>query len=739
MAGNKIDFSQVTVDPSLEYEYETRLKVDKISFAVIESRVQKMYGSNKSQSTQYTDYYVEDNNYRYTTDDNLTFTKMLKNELRAEYGEDLKYSLSTEHILDVSSFVVSEDRQMLLGLDAQAMKITNVRRKNRTPYIVGDISIHLTEVRNVNNVITSYEVEVETNPFAKSFKEDKFDEIVKNVYDNKKSELDSTLRRINISPLTDFGKLHRPIDLTIENILKGDIVNTVVSRKPDGEYRFIVVNDNYAWLVYPGTKSLYLGTSELFDTKSCVISGEIILDGETDVFVPFDLLYLRGRNIMEQDYQKRVVQLKKIVKDNTMIKFSNYSLRILHKTFARCGSVEQFFDQVKVIMSKATTYDTDGLIFTPNTKYGSYDIYKWKPIDELTVDAKLENGRYYLSMFNKTNKKRENIPYDGPVAKLKPKMIFRNIMNLPDGIIEFKPLMSNGEVVMEDNKVVLVSKRSRQDKMYPNTVGIASKLYNLIVNPISEKTITGENTVLMRKYHNTLKRRIFSNTDNNSYLIDIGSGKGGDISKWGNFQRVLAVEPDGSYIEEFKRRVRNSSMKNKINMIRATSEETEKIVNALNTWDVKDSTVYISFMFSYGFLWDPDRFNGMVNTITAINTKLKTKCKILFITVDGNRLKALFDNEGSDTITLNTISMSRVSENSMTISINDSNTVTRTQTEFFVYPRELFSKLGYSYIPKYSVRPRMIQNQILSSVYLYRQRKQSWMLVVKLGCEEKMP
>ena len=376
-------------------------------------------------------------------------------------------------------------------------------------------------------------------------------------------------------------------------------------------------------------------------------------------------------------------------------------MTVLHKTFAPCKETPQFFEQARLIFSKPTRYDTDGLIIAPDGGYNQSTIYKWKPVKDLSIDAELKEGKYYLSEFNKKTNKRDVVKYDDSRTKLRSKIVFRNTLNLSDGIIEFEPLMEEGEIVMDDGKVVLVSKRIRPDKTFPNTAGVAAKLHSLILSPISEQTLKGEDTVLMRKYHNILKRSIFDNAESNSYLIDIGSGKGGDLSKWGNFERVLAVEPDAGYVREFKRRLTNTRMKSRINIIQATSEETEKVLQGLDTWEVGEATVYISFMFSFGFLWDPDRYEGMIRTINAINERLNTKCRILFITIDGERLEMLFDREKSDKITLNTISMERLGTNSITITIDDSKTVARPQTEFFVYPKQLFSRLGYSFIPKY--------------------------------------
>jgi hypothetical protein len=703
MAANKIDLSQFSMnDQGVEYEYETRLKVDRITFSVLYARVASLY--EEAGTSEQTDYYVQEDNHRYTTHNNRSFTKIAKHQLQSIRNNDIKYSLSTETRVQTLSMVVSADKQRLV-VGSDQLTITQVRKKTRIMFTKKDVAIHLTQVRNADNVVTSFEVEVEADPSRDDFNEAEFNEVVDNVYNDNLGELSSVIQYMNISPLTNFDSLHRPVDLSLDDILSSKVANAIVSKKPDGEQRFLVISNGKAWFVFPGIKSVYLGKKDL---KDCVVAGELVLRGnimrlpqaKNNMFIPFDMLYTDGQNTMALPYRTRVKTLKKALIAGSL-EFSLYKMKIEHKPFRPCTSMSNFFTHIDKVISSKAKYQTDGLILAPDGGFKEGIIYKWKPVQELTIDAELRKDKYYLSYYDKQKNKVQITPYDSETANLKNDIIFKNPSGYPDGIIEFEPMMDGGELVTEDNKVVLVSKRPRPDKMYPNKVGVASRLHKLIVNPITEETIRGQNTVLMRKYHNKLKRRIF-NTDRKSYLIDIGSGKGGDISKWNKFERVLAVEPNPVYIEELERRKsQNPSMGQKIKVIEAASEDTQKIVEALDSWRIGDATVYISFMFCFGFLWDPDRFDGMVNTVKAINEKLNTKCKILYITLDGSKVEDLFAEAKSDNVTLNTISMTRVNFDSMEISIEDSKTVTEPQTEFLVYPKDLFQRIGYVSIPKY--------------------------------------
>ena len=119
MASSKIDLSQISIQPGLDYEYETRLKVDRISFEVIRWRVTKSFPNAEYSKISQTDYYVEEDDYRYTTFDNLSYDRVLKTEKRVAYDRDIKYSLSTEKVESTTYFVVSEDKKHLIGTDGE--------------------------------------------------------------------------------------------------------------------------------------------------------------------------------------------------------------------------------------------------------------------------------------------------------------------------------------------------------------------------------------------------------------------------------------------------------------------------------------------------------------------------------------------------------------------------------------------------------------------------------------------
>ena len=117
-------------------------------------------------------------------------------------------------------------------------------------------------------------------------------------------------------------------------------------------------------------------------------------------------------------------------------------------------------------------------------------------------------------------------------------------LNLPNNTIV--------EYAYDYERKMLVPSRVRHDKIKPNSYDIASDIWSDILLPIDNETMKGNTLLLMKRYHNRIKRELF--VGNGKYLLDIGSGRGGDINKWKGFDKIVAVEPNPEHIKELRRR-----------------------------------------------------------------------------------------------------------------------------------------------------------------------------------------
>ncbi|MEM0090448.1 MAG: hypothetical protein QXF84_03770, partial [Nitrososphaerota archaeon] len=98
--------------------------------------------------------------------------------------------------------------------------------------------------------------------------------------------------------------------------------------------------------------------------------------------------------------------------------------------------------------------------------------------------------------------------------------------------------------------------RTPNDKQYKDITNV-KKLMNMV--SIDEDTIRGRKFSLINRYHNRIKTELLKipmNTKNIKSILDIGSGRGGDVQKWvkAGYTHIVCVEPNDKHRVELKNR-----------------------------------------------------------------------------------------------------------------------------------------------------------------------------------------
>ena len=729
------------------YEYEARfLNFDRESFEKLKSKLKNISNNPARKDwkpfieTEYYDFIISGR--RYTSipgSDNLKMMDKIGIMFRKD--KNIKFVLSQEREQGISEDVIFVDDNIKFLSDVKEIELR--RKKLRTSFQVQKMKIDMTEV--VQNGNMKYEVELEIEPKYYKKQEKTFEQLV-GIIEKMMPSYDEIIEFFNSSMTSGkknnrdsliFGVVSRARDLKLEDISTGGIIkNYNVSVKADGEQRFLVTHKTGLWLMYPKNIMTRLGDLPDDMQEGSIISGELIskdkirdksiyLDAE-NIFVPFDATMIAGENILRNNYQDRLKKMYTVLKEGSYIKVNEVNkLFIMQKKYFKITSKDTFYKAMLDVLEerKKVIYKEDGLVFTPiksgyipsgSTKpfkdrvLNKYsDICKWKPSDRLTIDFMYEyDGEHIIK-----TKDRDIINFEStPISKYFKFVELDSLKSKSGSIIEFKP------VEVKDKEVVLKPDRIRDDKIFPNDYYIVENLHYLLMNPIRESTLLGQDTCLMRKFHNKLKRELLSDVRQDSYLIDIGSGKGGDLTKWKRYSKVLAIEPNTGYIHEFERRLEEQDMRDKVDILNARGEDTDTIVANVDSFlpeDLDGKKVYISFMFSLGFFWESDKaLQSLADTINQINKIVAErdgdKCEILFITIDGKRLNTLLENfnsskvPGTRTVDLNTIMITnKEGDKDIKISIKDSKTVTDVQTEYFVHINQLLEKINY-------ITPRLI-------------------------------
>lgn len=220
----------------------------------------------------------------------------------------------------------------------------------------------------------------------------------------------------------------------------------MIGNKADGIRTILFVKNNKVYLVST-TSIINIG-----ETK--VEMNDIIMDGEHIIsqnkYVCFDILYIDKINI-ENDI------IKKLELCNNYIKYLPYDIEIrkLYK-----------FDEYK--NRKKEKYPIDGVVFIPINN--NYPIYKWKPLNKLTIDFQLKettiNNKYILCVKDKDN----IIPY-----KYK-----GNVYRTSE------PSFKNGMIIeCKWKNDTFVPIRIRKDRISPNSLNTANHIMKSIKSYIN--------------------------------------------------------------------------------------------------------------------------------------------------------------------------------------------------------------------------------------------------------------
>lgn len=446
-----------------------------------------------------------------------------------------------------------------------------------------------------------------------------------------------------------------------KNIKIKDLLNTkdlIVTDKADGYRKLLFVNEGKLFLIYPPFDVLRLANRTELENNS-IFDGEFILSD----FLVFDLLVLNGKDMRDKPFSERLKILKSINKFPKIIRVKEFK--------------DDFYKATNEILDSISKkgYKNDGLIMNnKNDGYNKYSkIYKWKPIELLTIDFQiLRGGR--LGVIDDCEEHTKNI------IPFKDFTIETNISE--NQIVECRLVDNKWEVV-----------KVRNDREYPNNCTVAESIYQDIQNPITEKTIRGLDLVVMRKKHNIDKENLLQNVSGD--LLDIGSGRGGDIFKWlkNSIPNVYAVEPNSDNLKEFVSRLKDwqydgvyKKDKTTIHILQAYGQESSKILDF--SGEVTTVSIFDALTF---FFENEEVLDKLIETVE--NSKAT---KFIGIVMDGGKVQELlkgdeFKSSGWDIKRGKNYSTNSVYGKDIVINIEDS--IVTNQREFLVDFETLKNKL----------------------------------------------
>jgi len=279
------------------------------------------------------------------------------------------------------------------------------------------------------------------------------------------------------------------------------------------------------------------------------------------------------------------------------------------------------------------------------------DVCKWKHPKDLTIDFLIQikavednSRRLELYVFDGSAPViftgTERYPLLSENVRMKGPKLTIDEINYNNKIIEF-------EWVKENDKIILQPRKYRSDKTNPNQKIVAEDVWEDIMDPIFIEDLVGDTPELAIKYHNDIKKRLYRDlTDRynkNFNLLDIGSGRGGDIGKWKGFNgNIIAVEPYKPNRDQFIERLEKSGIKDRVTIVPLGGEQTIEITEAVRDNIPGGKVDVVTLMLSMSFFWSSDKhLDALVRTIV---TNLNPGGEIIFLTIDGDSLEEVFKN-----------------------------------------------------------------------------------------------
>ena len=219
--------------------------------------------------------------------------------------------------------------------------------------------------------------------------------------------------------------------------------------------------------------------------------------------------------------------------------------------------------------------------------------------------------------------------------------------------------ITNGLVIeFKNENDIYIPIRKRYNKIYPNSIETIKDNIRMINDPIELSTLRGEDIKLMRKYHNTIKDSLFRQADG-EYLLDLGSGRGGDVSKWMSkgYKKIVAIEPNLSHIKELSKRIMGIYGLNKVPVVKDSSDlillsnesivivntvaQDHKLISEVTRKLFDGQADVISMMLSLSFFETGS--TDYDNLMVTVGRNLKIGGSFIYLTVDGEKVNNIFD------------------------------------------------------------------------------------------------
>lgn len=586
--------------------------------------------------------YLYKDNHRKIVSEDGSEKFMIKKSLKYKKYNNYKFEYSIEEI--IKPFDMKEERK---------------RERLRTRYSLGEkLELHITKIEGKYN-----EVEIEYEIPGRKADNDDIDYFYSEVqgyideFEIHYNNFENLIKEFNpINSKSKYGSLDESVISKPRDIKKNDFSTENGKGIIEG-YTITIKANGIQLLLYSSGSYIYFVNHrkyfKVLDKKTCekfIILGEFFEDINT--FSPFDIIYTeRRKGIRNHPHHLERLELVKDIIENVKIDNINF----YWKKFIPIGkNVKQFEKAIKLVKSIEYPFTDDGLILTPiyhphnskqNIKQSTSisevpEILKIKPDHEKSFDVRvdLSSKKIYAHMIKQEYKGTKKFPL------CQEDILWSSIPDEADlKIIELIPVKN------ENDKWVMKFNRLRSDRIVPNSIGTINDTWNMIHEPLDPDLFKNQGVPRLILQNRRVKTKLLSMIPDNSIIVDLGTGKGGDINRYNKALKVLCIEPDEINRNELLKRIRSQELTNKFHIIPCGAQHTDTIVKKLK--EIRElypeAPVVVSSMLSMTFFWQNQEFlNRFKQTLTTIS-KESNGAYFYFFTVEGNKfLKYLKENDG---------------------------------------------------------------------------------------------
>lgn len=555
---------------------------------------------------------------------------------RTVHGSSVKYEVKkriASHDFKVSKFDfrVSSSSEKLISkeeFEKNARGTKHVRDIRRSSFIHGNIRYDF-------SLVDSSEFELEIERVNSDCQVHEFTDAISLtcfIY-NSYSSLSKSIPQLRIASVAQ-SDLSKPVDITPSDFNEYFLKNFSITLKLDGDRQLLAFINNIIFVADARNKFVLWSPIGTYSASSgldaFIFEGERTPDGVLHVFDYMGVADNKytSSNAVKYDLSKRLDIVKKVEKISSETSCVPFKIKKFE-----FGNFSEVCARILADADK-NRIENDGLIFQfngPDRK----SALKWKPASHLTVDF-----YYYLPQVTSKctpdndmsaymrSETREGLYIDASQGSSKKFEYVASINEVqhPKYMTHNDFACSVVECFFENGKWHIVRIRNK----LPNHINVYNRIKNLIQNPITRETIEGKNMMMMRRVHNSVKRSILDSLPAGSVILDIGSGQGGDIDKWGRFSKVYAVEPDPEKHVEFERRLslKSADVKNKITLIKSGFEKVDPRI-------IEKADFIIGF-FSFTFFF---KDQGKLDPVVLRQlSHMKKGAHLVGIVLDGDKV-----------------------------------------------------------------------------------------------------